>query len=392
MGDVNFKIRGNKPPFNVELRKDSPTGLLVNQKTVSASGTCETFTSLDYDNCYYLVSDDCINNTTSCGFISCGEPSIIDIDLTVDEFYTDNQTPVIDECDYCSVCGCVAYSPSMSSGQTYSLDFCYNQTTESDDTNMSSISCVIVYTGGTSGTNVFNSEASYNEICNGIYTVDNVTYDNLITFETYSCACACHLYLPDIKMCSSSTSSICLADTDNNVNANFIISTPNDMESYAFACKDPLSPEAKVVTSYEFYDNGGYQTQTHIACGCIVNTPSMVIGDSYDVKLNYSLNTTLSGDGVAQSRINIYCNNNLVEIRNVGDGVDYSANYTVNNVDYNDKITYCLYSYASVLDFLSFANAGATITINTLSDCQGSDFCIDVDNDSTSVCATSVLY
>jgi len=373
MAGVNFKICGDRPPFCVELRKDSPTGLLIDSMSVANSGTCETFTSLDYNTCYYLVAEDDILNATSNSFVSCDVPVIPDINLTMVETFNDSPSPQPTECDYCRVCGCIGYSPNISVGQSYSLDICYNQAVEKNSGLVDSLSTVKIFTGITE---VFDSSLSTVGSCNGVYTVDNVTCDTDVKFETYSCVCAATNIPPLFLISGCSDTSICLADTDNNVNANFFICTPNDIASDAIACKLPISPSVKTVSSCRFFDNGGYETLIHFSCGCIVNNPAMVSGDRYDVKLDYRLGASLSGDGTSRAHLQLWCNGSQLLCKSISAPASCCSSYTINNVDYNDTITYRLCGRVQTLGITNFANATSCITIDQLSDCQGSDFCI----------------
>jgi len=224
MAGVNFKICGNKPPFNVELRKDSPTGILVNTMSVSTSGTCQTFTSLDYDTNYFLIANDSVSNSTSSGFTSCSEPPPPDIFLRTIETFNEPKSPEEMSIDYCTVCGTINYTPEMSSGQTYSLDLTYNQEITCTSNVIGSLSTVKIWTGTTE---VFSNTISESGATSGVYSIYGITMDTPIYFETYSCSCADTTIEPSIFVSGTSTSSLRLSGIDDPINANFYIGTPD---------------------------------------------------------------------------------------------------------------------------------------------------------------------
>lgn len=255
MAGVNFKIRGDSPPFNVKLRKNSPIwGELIEEKTVMQSGITESFLSLDYDTNYYLVATDSTSKTVSTEFMSVEIPTI---NINFNEYYDnfDTSETINGDIKYqeCIVCGCLEHNPSLSNGQSYDLNIHYNLET-CVTCNIKSLSNIEIFNDNNrifSKTTIDNKPQSI-----GSYVIENINSAMPITYKAYSCVYVLDPELvPFITESGYSKTYIGMSGSQNMINVDLNVSSPyyTNINTCAINCSGNLpSPSPSPDDSFTF--------------------------------------------------------------------------------------------------------------------------------------------
>lgn len=334
MAGVAFKIRGNQPPFNVDIKESTITGPVVETRIVPTSGSCQTFTSLLDDQQYYVVVSDNINKITQTNFTTPPSP-LSDIYVSMNETYR-NLSAYSDEYGYfyngCS-CNTITNNPALSSGDSYDVNLCgaINQSTHDFNLGRIGVYC--------------------NNTCIGGLSIGNSDDDPRYTFNMPSISVTPNDVL-DVRQfvennVKNTIDSCVVINGITGNSSNYYIGSPDIggiNNNYQGTTTTSTTTSPNVMVSIEnTYSSPDLQSKR----GVVFNTPPLSAGQSYDITLNVTAHADYQGTGLGRvdSDVTVKLNGNIVPLLTIStssnDGEDAIGKiFTLENIIHTDVIEY----------------------------------------------------
>jgi len=129
-----------------------------------------------------------------------------------------------------------------------------------------------------------------------------------------------------------------------------------------------------VISSCTYFDKN--LTETHARCGCLAFDPSMVVGDSFDLTIEYELQSSAIGNSSASACYTLFCNSTIVSSHEITGSDTYSGSTTIQDITSTDEVTYSVCAKAQPLVVGDLASAYSIVRLSEVADVQNSDFVI----------------